>query len=348
MAPESRVGPLYRALGAVLAAPGEALTPLLGHPLRLAALEVAGPPGIWPRGAPVPGDLDLALQGPGGETAWLRVASDLGRGLLALAGDPRPVPPGLPVALTATESGVIAALVATALASEPLAAGIRITAAVPAGTDDQPGSALAVAARYAVGPAQGWLQARLDPEAAQRLTEALLRAHPVAALPPGGVPVTGRLRLARATVRGDRLLGLAVGDVLQLPGVAPVRGEALSGHLCLGPIACRATLVASGAGDRLTIESEVSIMEEPERPEGIEALASGDLLERLPVVLTVELGRVELTAADVASLLPGAVIALDRPLGSLVDVLAGSRRIARGELVEVQGALAVRLTEVTL
>jgi flagellar motor switch/type III secretory pathway protein FliN len=160
--------------------------------------------------------------------------------------------------------------------------------------------------------------------------------------------VTGQLRLAQATVRGDRLVGLGAGDVLQLPGTAPPRGESLSGQLRLGPLACRATLAADGATDRLTIESEVTIMDAPDRPDGIEALATGDLLERLPVVLAVELGRVELTAADVASLLPGAVIALDRPLGSLVDVLAGSRRIARGELVEVQGALAVRLTEVTL
>jgi type III secretion system YscQ/HrcQ family protein len=70
-------------------------------------------------------------------------------------------------------------------------------------------------------------------------------------------------------------------------------------------------------------------------------------LAELPVTLTVSLGELTLSAADVARLAPGAVIELDRPVGEPVEIRAGERPLARGELVDVDGALGVRIVELT-
>jgi flagellar motor switch/type III secretory pathway protein FliN len=67
----------------------------------------------------------------------------------------------------------------------------------------------------------------------------------------------------------------------------------------------------------------------------------------LPVELALELGRVKKSAAEVLALAPGAVIALDRPVAALVDLVAGGRVVARGELVDVDGAIGVRVTELS-
>lgn len=69
------------------------------------------------------------------------------------------------------------------------------------------------------------------------------------------------------------------------------------------------------------------------------------VIDELEVELVVELGRVELSLAELSRLGVGDVLALGQPLGGGVDVWAGGRRIGRGELVDVDGETGVRLTE---
>lgn len=62
-----------------------------------------------------------------------------------------------------------------------------------------------------------------------------------------------------------------------------------------------------------------------------------------PVTLAVEIARVELTLADVARLQPGGVLPLHVSREGLVTLRAGERAVARGQLVEIEGALGVRI-----
>ena len=70
-----------------------------------------------------------------------------------------------------------------------------------------------------------------------------------------------------------------------------------------------------------------------------------DLADDLSIPLAVVAGEVSLSARALLELAPGAVLALGRPLAGAVELWAGGRRIARGELVEVEGALGVRIAE---
>lgn len=69
------------------------------------------------------------------------------------------------------------------------------------------------------------------------------------------------------------------------------------------------------------------------------------LARDLPVELACELGRVTLSAQEVLALAPGAVVTLPAKVGALVELRAGGRVIARGELVDVDGQVGVRISE---
>lgn len=67
------------------------------------------------------------------------------------------------------------------------------------------------------------------------------------------------------------------------------------------------------------------------------------LLEDITVAMVVELGRVMVSAADVVQLRPGQVIELARAPGEPVDLVVDGKRIGKGELVEIDGELGVRI-----
>jgi len=66
----------------------------------------------------------------------------------------------------------------------------------------------------------------------------------------------------------------------------------------------------------------------------------------LPVTLEVELARVEISLADLARLEPGMALPLGVDRRGLVTLRAGERAIARGELVELEGAVGVRILSI--
>jgi flagellar motor switch protein FliN len=68
----------------------------------------------------------------------------------------------------------------------------------------------------------------------------------------------------------------------------------------------------------------------------------------LPVTLTVELGRVNLTLSRLADLKPGDVVELSRHSRAPVELTSNGRLVARGELILIDTDLGVRVTSVFL
>lgn len=67
------------------------------------------------------------------------------------------------------------------------------------------------------------------------------------------------------------------------------------------------------------------------------------LLGDIPVHVSVEIGRVQLSADEVIQLRAGHLIELGRAPSDPVDLVVGGKLLARGELVEIEGSLGVRL-----
>lgn len=70
---------------------------------------------------------------------------------------------------------------------------------------------------------------------------------------------------------------------------------------------------------------------------------AASLLDDVTVAMVIELGRVMVSAADVMGLRPGQVIELSRSPGEPVDLVVDGKRIGKGELVEIDGELGVRI-----
>jgi len=77
--------------------------------------------------------------------------------------------------------------------------------------------------------------------------------------------------------------------------------------------------------------------------ESDDRMDAGDLLGDIPLQISVELARLPVTAEQVVGLRTGQVVELRRGPGEPVDLSVNGKVVARGELVEVEGQLGVRI-----
>ena len=68
-----------------------------------------------------------------------------------------------------------------------------------------------------------------------------------------------------------------------------------------------------------------------------------EVLADAPVVVRVEIGTASMTAREWAGLSAGDVIALGRPIAEPVILRVAGVEVARGELVQVDGEVGVRI-----
>lgn len=166
-------------------------------------------------------------------------------------------------------------------------------------------------------------------------------------------PVRGRARLlvpcaAVQALRGDAELGASP---LRLPASLR-RGTA---------VLAAAELDALAAGDVVVVDPPADGRDALVFPGGLRALGRIEddafhleettMSERhaqLPVMLEVELARIEVPLAELSRLEPGAVLPLSLDRRGLVTLRACERAVARGELVDVEGAVGVRILSLEL
>lgn len=165
-------------------------------------------------------------------------------------------------------------------------------------------------------------------------------------------------------LRGQDVLNLRPQDVVVLDrfGPRPITGGPVSLRLGNGAFTAhldgagvtvmssfhlRAYAMADDTSDLSTSEPALSPMEPSSQGASAAASAAQEhLLRELPVQITCEIGRITLSAREVLDLRPGTVLPVGRPLAGPVDLTAGGRVIARGELVDVEGEIGVRVSEV--
>ena len=174
-----------------------------------------------------------------------------------------------------------------------------------------------------------------------------------------GVAVALRLEVGRTRLTRRELHDLVVGDVILFEqfGPRPPFGGPLLLRLGRGAIAAHLD------GEGLTVTKGFTLGVPPMAPQdspppgpAVPRAAPGQpsaepddsatdaLLRELPVELVCELGRVSLDGRELLELRPGAVIPIGRPLAGPVDLTVGNRLVARGELVDVEGEIGVRVT----
>lgn len=93
-------------------------------------------------------------------------------------------------------------------------------------------------------------------------------------------------------------------------------------------------------GDRMSSDPTPSLEASVSNESGI-----ASVLAEVPVTLRIELGTVSLPASEFASLGPGDVLETDIALRTEVTLRSGGHALLRGELVNVEGQLGVRILE---
>jgi type III secretion system YscQ/HrcQ family protein len=177
----------------------------------------------------------------------------------------------------------------------------------------EPASALRVELVVTAGPVRGRARLLLDPAAVRALGGEPDLARSALALPLS-------YRSGQAALDPAELDALAPGDVV-LIDPAPDGGEVLE---LPGGFRARGRLDDDGFH--------------------VEETAMTTRTAQIPVTLEVELARVEVSLAELARLEPGAVLPLAIDRRGLVTLRAGERPVARGELVDIDGAVGVRIT----
>lgn len=95
------------------------------------------------------------------------------------------------------------------------------------------------------------------------------------------------------------------------------------------------------ASDLLGEESAaVTEVEQPEETAG-DALA--EFAAEVPVQVVAVLGKKTIAMREILELRQGQVLDLHRPPNEVVDLVANGKLVARGELVEIDGSMGVRI-----
>ncbi|UFS56019.1 flagellar motor switch protein FliN [Comamonadaceae bacterium M7527] len=73
---------------------------------------------------------------------------------------------------------------------------------------------------------------------------------------------------------------------------------------------------------------------------------NADVLENIPVTLSIEVGRAVIKIRDLMRLTQGSVVELDRIAGEPLDLMVNNTAVAQGEVVLVNDRYGIRLTRV--
>lgn len=92
----------------------------------------------------------------------------------------------------------------------------------------------------------------------------------------------------------------------------------------------------------------IELSEFQHQPSGGASVLGGNLhlLDSVPVRLTVAVGNVETTVAELLALKEASVLKIDRAADTPVDLLLNGNVVARGQLVAVDDNFGIRITEV--
>jgi flagellar motor switch protein FliN/FliY len=174
---------------------------------------------------------------------------------------------------------------------------------------------------------------------AAELVEAL------AGTPFGAVEPAAALRPALetlATALGGRLDGAPTAI-----GVEDCLDVLAGGAVVLVPLVAGTPGAAAGAGMHALVG--VSIVAESAAVAGGTGGSAAwgiDMLRDVEMEVTCELGRTRMTVRQLLALAPGDVVELDRLAGSPADLLVNGTLLARGEVVVVDEAFGLRITEI--
>ncbi|RVU46926.1 hypothetical protein EA187_07260 [Lujinxingia sediminis] len=199
----------------------------------------------------------------------------------------------------------------------------------------------------ACGEVRGQLRLAM-PWSLVRMVRGQLRAPAAELARWAAMPGVGRLSVGCVGLTLEEVRGLEPGDVV-MAGVAIERREGvrLGAKLRFGAQARWAGALREGEGREWVFEVGEPCVDEPERDDEPREVAMSEAVERAEVEVEVVVGEVRMELGQLSRLVVGQVLETGSPVGAAVRLMVGAQEIARGELVEVEGRLGVRVEQVS-
>jgi flagellar motor switch/type III secretory pathway protein FliN len=188
-------------------------------------------------------------------------------------------------------------------------------------------------------------------------TDSISIAEQVSSL--GDLPISLPVVVASSSATSGEIYGMAEGDIW-MPGDGWTIRQSQptpQGHAqpCVGEVLFAAPSAERGIAARLGEGGEIVVV--GVRSIGMDAetmmassnqdnqTATSEVILEAPLVVRVECGAVTMTAREWAALAPGDVVALGRRMSEPVILRVAGLEVARGELVDIEGELGVRIRE---
>jgi flagellar motor switch/type III secretory pathway protein FliN len=160
----------------------------------------------------------------------------------------------------------------------------------------------------------------------------------------GSLVLSLPLVVASLSLERRELLSLEVGGALltDLDGSGPL---GVGAGLLVAPRSERGIGVTLQGDGRLVVgeTAQVRLTVEPENQSQTEAETLADVVLDTPLVVRIELGAVSMTAREWARLGPGDVIETAQRIAEPVVLRVAGREVGRGELVNIDGQVGVRI-----
>jgi len=83
-----------------------------------------------------------------------------------------------------------------------------------------------------------------------------------------------------------------------------------------------------------------------ETAEGVEETNNLDMVMDLPLEVTVRLGQTRILIRELLRLDKNSVLELDQGADEPLDIVVNERVLARGEVVDIEGRLGIRITDI--
>jgi type III secretion system YscQ/HrcQ family protein len=174
------------------------------------------------------------------------------------------------------------------------------------------------------------------------------RATSVAAL--GTLPLSLPIVLGHATLPQEVVTDLGEGDVVLMPTSLELGAELVGRAFVAAPRAESGLAWVFENGGNARYEGVTALPWSAAAEDDTNGSMSvstevEDALSQVPVVVRLELGSMEMSARAWSELQIGDVVSTGIPLGAKVTLRASGIELARGELVQIDGELGVRITE---
>jgi flagellar motor switch/type III secretory pathway protein FliN len=161
----------------------------------------------------------------------------------------------------------------------------------------------------------------------------------------GGLMLRVPLVVASVAVERQELLALEPGGALVLGDGASIDANGAGYGVLVAPQGERGIVASFQPDGRLVLgeATEARLSVERDKSSSVEGETLTDVLLDTPVVVRVELGAVSMSAREWARLGPGDVIETGQRIAEPVVLRIAGREVGRGELVNVDGQVGVRI-----